>query len=237
MKLKIKSNAVFEISLVKFARALISGAMLLGPAMANASTVTYILDQSNVLDDNVDYLSVTISDDTEGQLDFRVITLSALSELAGENYGIQSFGLNLLDDLLSGEDQLSSVEFLLPEDWKVQFNKGMSEASKFDVRLSGTGSSRQDPLEFSVTGLDLDDISTNFAAHVAGFEFLAGECEPGDDEHVLEGGNEGGCQEVITGAFFYGGRVSEIPLPPAILLLLSGLLGMVGITHRRTVKH
>jgi len=233
MKLTNKSNAVFEMSLVKFARALISGAMLLGTAMANANTVTYILDQSNVLDDNVDYLSVMISDDTEGQLDFRVTTLSALSDLAGENYGIQSFGLNVL----SGEGQLSSVDFLLPEDWDVQFNKGMSEAGMFDVRLSGTGSSRQDPLVFSVTGLDLDDISTNFAAHVAGFDFLAGECEPGDGEHVFEGGNEDGCREVISSAFFYGGRVSEIPLPPAIMLLLSGLLGMAGIAHRRTVKH
>lgn len=222
--------------LVKLARALISGAVLLGSAMANASTVTYILDQSNALDDNIDYLSVMISDGTEGQLDFRVTTLSALGELAGENYGIQSFGLNLLGDLLPDEGQLSSLNFLLPEDWEVQFNKGMSEAGLFDVRISGTGSSRMDPLEFSVTGLNLVDISTNFAAHVAGFEFLAGECEPGDGEYALEGGSEDGCGEMITSAFFYGGRVSEIPLPPAIILLLSGLLGMAGIARRRTVK-
>jgi hypothetical protein len=233
-----KISDVFEMNLVRFARVLIPGAMILGSALANANTVTYILDQSNALDDNVDYLSVMITDDTEGQLDFRVTTLSALSELAGENYGIQSFGLDLLADLLpgdeSGEDQFSSLDFLLPEGWRVQFDKGMSEAGMFDVRIFGTGSSRLDPLEFSVTGLDLDDIPTSFAAHVAGFEFLTGECEPGDGEREFEGesGNESGCGALITSAFFYGGRPAEVPLPPAIILLLSGLLAMAGFARR-----
>ena len=67
---------------------------------SQAATVSYMMDQSNRLPDNVHYLTVTLSDDVEGQLDFWVSTESSLSALATDNYGIQSFAFNLIGDLL-----------------------------------------------------------------------------------------------------------------------------------------
>ena len=193
------------INLVWLSRVLFSCALLLGPTLANATTVTYILDQSNVLADDVDYLSVMISDNTQGQLDFRVSTLSALSDQAGNNYGIQSFGLNSPGDLSM---------FILPDGWSAQYNKTMNEAGMFDVRLAGTGSSRQDPLMFSVIGLTLEDVTPEFAAHVAGFEYAMG----------------------VSSAFFYGGRPAEVPLPATAIIFLSGIFGLAGFARRRTAS-
>jgi hypothetical protein len=179
-----------------------------------ASTVQYLLDQSNTLEDGIDYLLVTISDDQPDQLDFLVETQSALNTTAGSNFGIASFGFNLATGV-----ELSDDNFLLPDKWKVQFNKGMSEAGKFDVRILGTGQTRQDPLQFSVLGLDLEDIIPGFASHAAGFEL----------EHCGLDGKHG-----ISSAFFYGDRrVSEVPVPAAFWLFGSGMLLLGRVSTRR----
>jgi hypothetical protein len=83
----------------------------------------------------------------------------------------------------------------------------MSEFGEFDIRLSGTGSTRVDLLSFTVTGAT---VGTYFAAHVAGFD-IGGE----------------------TSAFF-AGSTNEVPIPPAMWLLGSGLIGLVGVARRRT---
>ncbi|MGD8631539.1 MAG: hypothetical protein PVG72_12540 [Gammaproteobacteria bacterium] len=177
---------------------------------AEAATVQYLLDQSNTLNDDVDYLLVTISDNQPGQLDFTVETQSALSDIAGGNFGIASFALNIVSAMdLSGDD------FLLPDRWKVQFDKGMSEAGKFDVRLLGTGQTRQDPLQFSILGLELDDIIPGFASHTPGFT-----------------GEYGSA----SSAFFYGDTmVAAIPVPAAFWLFGSGMLLLGSVATRRRI--
>jgi hypothetical protein len=192
---------------------------LLLVSRAEAATVQYMLDQSNTLEDDIDYLLVTISDNQPGQLDFMVEAQYALSDMAGGNFGIASFGFNL-DSAID----LSSDDFLLPEKWKVQFNKGMSEAGKFDVRLLGTGQARQDPLQFSVLGLELENIIPGFASHVAGFEM---------DYFGIEGHHHGFRKE-ISSAFFYGDRqVTAVPVPAAFWLFGSGVLLLGRVATRR----
>ena len=213
-------------------------------SQSGAATVSYILDQSNLLEDGVDYLSVTLSNENEGQLDFWVEPQSALSDIAGENFGIQSFAFNIRDQLHPG---LSVDDFLLPDGWKVQFlEKGMSEAGKFDVRLMGRGNSRQDPLHFSIRDLMLDDVFGLFATHVAGFELPTGDCRAplrgdggedgnGDGERDGDGGDD--CiHDDVSSAFFYGDRLvddqpSAIPVPAAAWLFGSGLVGLGSIAR------
>ena len=232
--------------------------VLLAPA--RAATVDYVLDHSNVFADVTDYLAVSITE-TSDRLNFRVDTLPVLADMAGKNYGIQSFGFNF--SALS--EDWSRDDFLLPEGWRVQENKGMSEAGRFDVRIKGTGHSRLDPLRFSVFGLDLDDIEAGFAAHVAGFmesdgrhrgEYEGRHREEHEGRHregfgghhreEYEGRHreeyEGRHREGFgghhreTSAFFYGDRLvppSAVPLPPAVWLFGSGLLGLIGAARRR----
>ena len=199
-------------------------------AVTVSYTTSYIMDQSNALEDGVDYLSVTVSDETSGQLDFWVETLPALSGIAGENYGIQKFAFNFRDFL-----DVTADDFILPDGWRVQFNKGMSEFGKFEARIMGTGSSRQDPLHFSVIGLSMDDILPGFAAHVAGFDLDLGECQTDIPRDIPREGNGSDRCGHITSAYFYGDReTTVVPIPNAVMLFGSGLIGLVGIARRRT---
>lgn len=188
--------------------------VLLVTGRAEAATVQYMLDQSNSLEDGIDYLLVTISDDQAGQLDFTVESQHALGDKAGSNFGLASFGFNLASGV-----ELSKDDFLLPEKWKIQFNKGMSEAGKFDIRLLGTGQTRQDPLQFSILGLGLEDIMPGFASHAAGFEL----------EHCDLDGKHGPAS-----AFIYGDTlVTTVPVPAAFWLFGSGMLLLGRIATRR----
>lgn len=201
--------------------------LLFTAGASQAATVQYVLDQSNNLEDGIDYLLVTISDDQAGQLDFLVEPQSVLTENVNRNFGIASFAF--LVDI--GID-LQQDAFLLPEKWKVQFDKNMSEAGSFDVRISGTGQTRQDPLAFSVLGLGLDDLIAGFASHTIGFYIDT--ADPGyrtagfeQADQVPEGG--------VSSSFFYGSRpvTAVVPLPAAVWLFGSGLLLFGGLSARR----
>jgi hypothetical protein len=236
-----------------------------------ANTLTFVLDESNALPDGVDYLSVTLSDDVEGQLDFWVDTLSPLSGIAGENFGIQKFAFNLSPDLYSGNQEegdghhgeeapgmsgehrndeahraeqsldrehglgrvnpldaiLSAEDFILPDGWHVRIGKFGAGGGEFDIRLLGTGNNRQDPLHFSILGLELDDVIAGFSAQVAGFEYILGECGGDHGE-----GDAEGCRH-ISSAYFYGERPVVVPLPATLWLLGSGLLALAGVSRHR----
>lgn len=197
-------------------RALTLCLAMMGFGTAHAASVSYFLDQSNVLPDGVNYLKVTIDDEgLAGAINFSVDALDAAFN-PSSNFGIQAFAFNggtLLD--LDGD-------ITLPIGWKLKGEKNVSEFGEFDNVLKGKGNKRKDPLSFSVM-VDGDDISTYttpnedgflFAARVAGFTSEGRYCAP-------------------TSGWFAGGNPAPVPVPAAMWLMGSGLLGLVGVARRR----
>lgn len=191
----------------------------------NAASVSYYLDQTNLswssLNDGTNFLTVTIDDEgVPGDINFTVQVLSPLSSIAGNNFGIQSFSFNtLLDPVPFYESAIIG----LPSAWGANVAPPPNNEDgfgQFDVSVTVGGMQRLDTLTFSVSGVAADTIndylqlsmsssgqtppqgSVYFAAHVSGF----------DDGN----GN--------TSAYF--GGLTPIPLPPALVLLLSALGGL-----------
>jgi len=188
----------------------------------NAATISYYLDQSNDLLDGINYAQVTISDSTTtvGDIDFSVEVLSAAFAVSGSNFGMQNFSFNYDTSLAVG---MSNIVGINPSAWTISENANAGGGfGKFEFQLSGNGSSRTELLSFSITGVADDTINSYamsstlnpaavefFAAHIAGFDTTNG----------------------VTSAQFAGSTV--VPVPAALWLFGSGLLGLVGIARRK----
>ena len=205
--------------------------LLVGLSIASSSqaaSISYFLDQSNKLADGVNYLKVTIDDEGAlGAINFTVEALQPLLDLAGPNFGIQKFAFNILGGVGAEADDVD-----LPGGWRARNGGRMDGFGLFDVTLKGRGNKRQDPLTFSITGVDLDtiqsyiDLSSGrspqgfslFSAHVAGFDLCEGDSYPADKKSY------GGCSHRVSSAYFGGNQV--VPAPPAIWLLGTAIAGL-----------
>lgn len=193
----------------------------LAGVQASAATISYYLDQSNGPGDGINYAQVTISDSGDDILFSVQLLTSAFSVSPDANFGLQNFSFNVNDLLTVGPANISTVD---PSTWTISTNTNAGGGfGKFDFQLSGTGSDRTDLLTFSITGVSGDTINDYaigsdlnpssgefFAAHIAGFD----------------GKNS------ITGAQF-AGSTAVVPVPAAVWLFGSGLLGLAGIARRR----
>lgn len=164
----------------------VSLAIGIATAPAQSATLSYLLDQSNVLADGTAYLQVDVSDGTDGAIDFTVRVLGALGDRAAGNFGIQSFAFNVV---AGGSAEARNVTGLA-DGWRASDGKRMDGFGLFDIRLQGQGNARLETLSFSISGIDGDRpedytiFSTGkaaeghqfFAAQVAGF--LGRECPP-----------------------------------------------------------
>jgi hypothetical protein len=198
---------------------------------AQATTVQYIMDQSNVLADNVPHLSVTISDvaDSEdGGIAFSVQTLpTPVFSGSFSDFGIKTFGFN--GDLLSTEN----VEFTntASGNWNFGNTGNLSEFGIFqNIADADRGNQTADPLTFTIhkIGDSVEDYATAnalgnlFSAHVIGFNTGVNDNRGRLQTSAWFGGNADGLSPP-----------SEVPVPAAAWLLGSGLLGMVGVSRRR----
>jgi len=197
---------------------LVAGFLLFATLPAHAASVSFFLDQSNELPNGTNYLSVMLTENETSGVDFLVQTLDPLNNLAGSNFGIQSFGFSFADCTWG---EISG----LPDNWGVQNNKQMSSFGGFDIRLMGRGNSRTDSLSFTVNGVSLNDFGSLFSTHVAGFEWC-----------LIDDNRRNWCdgKNCTTSAFFAGSMsVSQVPIPAAVWLFGSGLIGLAAVTRRK----
>ena len=196
--------------------------LALAGTQSNAETISYYLDQSNDLLDGVSYAQVTISDSTTtvGDIDFSVELLASVFAVSGSNFGMQKFSFNF-DPSLSVD--ASNIIDIAPLFWTISEGSNAGGGfGKFGFQLSGNGSSRTELLNFSITGVVDDTINSYamgstlnpaavefFATHIAGFDAING----------------------VTSAKFAGSTV--VPVPAAVWLFGSGLLGLIGIARRK----
>lgn len=163
--------------------------LALAAGSVQAASISYLLDQSNTLPDGTSYLQVTVADGEDGAIDFTVQVLGPLTEIAGDNFGMDSFAFNVVAGSYAEAGSISG----LPEGWRARNSKRMDGFGLFDIALKGRGNARLETLTFSLTDVEGDTpedyavLSTGssrqghqfFAAHVGGFE--SGDCYDGCD--------------------------------------------------------
>lgn len=193
--------------------------LLLSGATAQAASISYYLNQSNTegtWPDGVNYLQVTIFDSISnpGDIEFLVTPLASLTVNAGSNFGIQRFGFNSVHTL-------TGANIVDPVGWTTG-SGNLDGFGAYEISEDGTGSYRQNPLSFRITGISGDVVTDYaqpgsggaqgtyfFAAHVAGMT-------------------------VGPGSAYFGGNASTSVVPvPAAAWLLGSAVGILGWLRRR----
>ncbi|HYE34160.1 VPLPA-CTERM sorting domain-containing protein [Methylocaldum sp.] len=211
----------------------------LGAALAftgQAQAASYFLDQTNInqapFTDGTNYLTV-ITETSGDDITFNVDALNgpggpfAGNELS--NFGIQAFGFNVVN---AGPSPGSGNISNLPSGWTVDINSQLNGFGEFDVVVSGTGSNRQEPLTFSITGIT-GDTPASYHGPSGG---NAGEGNAWYAAHVTDFSGPG----ETTSGFFGGGNgpgtaPAPVPLPTAVWLLGSAIASL-GLISRRSGK-
>ena len=196
----------------------VSALILAAAAPASAASVSFFLDQSNKFPDGVNYLSVSLMDDNTGGVRVLVKTLDPLNNIAGDRFGIQKFGFGLNPGVFGAVTDL-------PDGWKVKQNKHMDGFERFDFWLQGKGWVTTEELSFTVSGVSLANLDPLFAAYVTGLEWHnIGDQRPGKCRGE-------GC--LINANFTGSMSTTPVPIPAAVWLFGSGLLGLVAVARKR----
>ncbi len=202
---------------------------------AQAASVSYFLDQSNVLGlpDGENYIQVTIADGAGGAIDFTVEALDALLDRAKPNFDIRAFAFNVSDGF-----SLTSGNFTgLPDNFQARSTSRMDGFGRFEVTLFGTGPERSTSLQFSIIGIEGDtplsyvELSSGnagqgnvpFAARVRNL-FQEIECNP-----------DRKCTPPAIASAFLGGG-ADVPLPASAWLLITAFAGVVARARRRATR-
>jgi hypothetical protein len=217
-----------------FAKVAAAGLVLVAQqAGAALVSTTYYLTLSNTnppFPNNVAYATVTLDgDDTTAGAVTVTVDVDQSLFTTGPNFGIQAFAFNQ-DSAINPTFATADVTGL-PSGWTANVPpSGNSDGfGLFDAQVDTGGTARQDPLTFTVADTTVPAFATGsdkghfFALHITDVcdpASASGECLPFDG---------------ITSFWVAGNETfppSEVPVPAAVWLFGSGLLGLVGIGRR-----
>jgi hypothetical protein len=186
--------------------------------------VSYFIDQSNNLPDNVNYLQVTISDGLAGNIDFSVALLAGAFPASLPNFGVQAFFFNY-DQSLS-VDAANIINFD-PASWDIREDHNAGGGiGKFQFEVVATGSTRTSLLTFSIAGVTGDTVNS----YAMGNPGPAGS----DEFFAVHAADYDGPGESTSGRFA-GSTVAfilPVPIPAAAYLFGSALLGLCGMRRK-----
>jgi len=206
----------------------ISSALLISlmASAVQAASVSYNLNQTNIGLSEQDYLTVTISDSTTtaGDIDFSVMVNTANYPGSLSNFGMDNFYFNYDNNLTVDASNITDID---PSSWSVKTDKNAGGGfGFFEFDLKGSGNTRTELLSFSISDVVGDSIDSYalgyqggtglayFAAHVAGFDTGSG---------------------VTSGKFAtVAAPLAVVPVPAAIWLFGSGLIGLASFARKRT---
>ena len=171
---------------------------------------TYFLNQSNELADGVNYAQVDVLENA-GNLNFTV------TALAPTNWKFSNFYFNLGGS--TGAITLTG----LPSGWKADTDQNVSEFGVFSDGAKGKGKSLQSVFSFTADGTNTLSFA-NLLANDEGRIFAA---------HVQCSGRGGNQCSSVDGETSH--HIGAIPIPGAIWLFGTALMGFISMNSRRKV--
>ena len=176
---------------------------------------TYFLNQSNDLADGVNYAQVDVLE-SGGNLNFTV------TALAPTNWKFSNFYFNLGGS--TGAITLTG----LPLGWNADTDQNVSEFGEFSDGAKGTGKSLQSVFSFTADGTNTLSFA-NLLANDEGWIFA------GHVQCSGRGGNVCSSVDGETSHHIAGPDISPIPIPGAIWLFGTALMGFISMSNRKKV--
>ncbi|MEJ2644750.1 MAG: VPLPA-CTERM sorting domain-containing protein [Gammaproteobacteria bacterium] len=194
---------------------MVAAALFTLAAVGNAQANTYYLNLSNMsaFPDGTNYIKVDVTKPTTTEIQFTVTPQSPISSALLMGFGFNTTGTST-----------STSQIMAPSGWSVSGSGREDGFGTFQFNLSADqgNNNRVSPLTFDITGLSAAVTPLNFFANSTG---AAGEQNVPFVAHVANLGNG------LTGYF---GGPAPVPVPAAVWLFGSGLVGLVGVARRRS---
>lgn len=176
---------------------------------------TYFLNQSNTLADGFNYAQVDVLENA-GNLNFTVTALEPT------NWKFSNFYFNLGGS--TGAITLTG----LPTGWNADTDQNVSEFGVFSDGARGTGRSLQSVFSFTADGTNTLSFA-NLLENNKGWIFAA---------HVQCSGRGGNVCDSVDGESSHhiaGTDISPIPIPGAVWLFGTAIMGFISMSSRRKV--